>query len=216
MSMKIRFIALILVVQLAVISAGCLSPAPALPPPQTPLPATLLTPVLTPVLTPLSTSAIVTPGGMALQLTDVPPDYLIKDRTVIAYAEVSQIAHDLGWQQGYRATFYRMNREKEDLTGIRQTINVYPPENMNKVYAIETEGLLSNENGTTRYEIPFPATGDKSIAFRETKVGDPLDLAVYTVIFKKKNVFETITMGGTTTDYEMLKDVVRKAADKIR
>ena len=206
--MKIRFLALILVVLLTVISAGCLSPAPALPPQQTPLPATL------PTLE--STIATIPPGNMALQLTDVPPDYLIKDRTVIAYAEVSQITHDLGWQQGYRATFYRMNREKDDLTGIRQTLNVYPPENMNKVYAIETEGLLSNENGTTRYEIPFPAIGDKSMAFRETRVGDPLDLAVYTVIFKKKNVLETITMSGTTTDYETLKTVVRKAVDKIQ
>lgn len=206
--MKIRFLALIFVVLLAVVSVGCLSPAPALQPPQTSLPATLPTPE--------STIATIPPGGMSLQLTDVPPDYLIKDRTVIAYAEVSQIARDLGWQQGYRATFYRMNREKEDITGIRQIINVYPPENMNKVYAIETEGILSTENGTTRYEIPFPAIGDKSMAFRETRTGDPLDLAVYTVIFKKKNVLETITMGGTTTDYETLKAVVRKAADKIQ
>ena len=208
MSMKIQFIVLILVVQLTVISAGCLSTAPASPPQQTPLPATLPTPE--------STSATIPPGGMALQLTDVPPDYLIKDRTVIAYSEGSQLTHDLGWQQGYRVTFYRLNREKDDLTGIRQSINVYPPENMNKVYAIEMEGIISNENGTSRYEIPFPAIGDKSMAFRETRVGDPMNLAVYTVIFKKKNVFETITMGGTTTDYEMLKDVVRKAADKIR
>jgi len=29
-------------------------------------------------------------------------------------------------------------------------------------------------------------------------------------------VLETVTMGGTTTDYETLKDVVRKAADKIQ
>ncbi len=208
MSMKIQVIALILVVQLAVISAGCISTAPASPPQQTLVPATLITPV--------STIATVSPGSMALQLADVPPDYLIKDRTVIAYSEVSQLAHDLDWQQGYQTTFYRMNREKDDLTGIRQTINVYPSENMNKVYALATEGILSNVNGTTRYEIPFPAIGDKSMAFRETRVGDPLNLAVYTVIFKKKNVFETITMGGTTTDYEMLKDIVRKAADKIQ
>ena len=208
--MKIRFIELILVVQLAVSSAGCLSPAPASasPPEQTLLPATLPTPE--------STIATIPPGGMALQLTDVPPDYQIKDRTVIAFSEVSQLAHDLSWQQGYRVTFYRMNREKDDLTGIRQSINVYPPENMDKVYAIETERFLSNKNGTTRYEIPFPAIGDRSMAFRETRVGDPMDLAVYTVIFKKKNVFETIAMGGTTTDYETLKEVVRKAADKIQ
>jgi len=208
MSMKIQVIALILVVQLAVISAGCMSTAPASPPQQTPVP--------TPLITPVSTIATVSPGSMALQLADVPPDYLIKDRTVIAYSEVSQLAHDLEWQQGYQTTFYRMNREKDDLTGIRQTINVYPPENMNKVYALATEGILSKVNDTTRYEIPFPTIGDKSMAFRETRVGDPMNLAVYTVIFKKKNVFETITMGGTTTDYEMLKDIVRKAADKIQ
>jgi hypothetical protein len=129
---------------------------------------------------------------------------------------LSQLAHDLGWQQGYRVTFYRMNPEKDDLTDIRQSISVYPQENMNKVYALGTEELLSGENGTTWHEIPFPAIGDQSIAFRKTRVGDPLDLAEYTVIFKKKNVFETITMGGTTTDYETLKDVVRKAADKIQ
>jgi hypothetical protein len=45
---------------------------------------------------------------------------------------------------------------------------------------------------------------------------DSRNFAVYTVIFKKKNVFEIITMEGTTTDYETLKDVVRKAADKIQ
>ena len=206
--MKIRFIALILVVQLAICAAGCLSPAPASPSLQAPLPATL------PI--PESTIATIPPGSMALQLTDVPPDYLIKDRTVIAFSEVSQLARDLGWQQGYRVTFYRMNREKDDMTGIRQSISIYPPENMIKVYAIETEGIISHGNGTTRYEIPFPATGDKSMAFRETRTGDPMDLAVYTVIFKKKNVLETITMGGTTTDYETLKTVVRKAADKIQ
>jgi hypothetical protein len=206
--MKIRFIALILVVQLAICSSGCLSPSPAAPVPPAPLPVT------TPV--PESTSTTVTPGSMALQLTDVPSDYLLKDRTVTAYSEVSPLAHDLGWRQGYTVRFYRMNREKDDLTGISQSISVYPPENIGKVYALETEGILSGLNGSTRYEIPFPIIGDKSLAFRETRAGDPQDFAVYTVIFKKKNVFETITMGGTSTDYETLKDVVQKAADRIR
>ena len=206
--MKIRFIALILVVQLAICSAGCLSPAPASPPAQALQPPTTLSPE--------STSATVTSGDMALQLADVPSDYLLKDRTVIAYSEVSPLIRDLGWRQGYTVTFYRMNREKDDVTGIRQSISVFPPENIGKVYDIETEGILSGENDSTRYEIPFPAIGDKSIAFRETRIGDSLDLAVYTIIFSKKNVFETITMGGTTTDYETLKDVVRKAADRIQ
>jgi hypothetical protein len=206
--MKIRSIALTLAVLMVISSAGCLSQTPASPPPQTPLPSTLPTPV--------STSAIVQPGDMALQLSDMPSDYLLKDRTVIAYSEVSPLAHDLGWRQGYTVMFYRVNREKDDMTGIRQSISVYPPENIGKVYDLETEGIISGLSSSTRYEIPFPKIGDQSIAYRETRVGDPLDFAVYTIIFSKKNVFETITMGGTSTDYETLKDVVRKAADKIQ
>lgn len=205
--MKLRFIALIFVMQLAICSAGCLSQAPVTPSPPTSMPTTI------PV--PESTIATIPPGTMALQLTDVPGDYLLKERDVIAYSEVSQLARDLGWQQGYLVTFYRMNREKDDITGIRQSISVYPPENIGKVYDLETEGILSSRNGMTRHAIPFPRIGDQSIAFRETRIANPMDIAVYTVIFSKKNVFETITMGGTTTDYEMLKEVVRKAADKI-
>jgi hypothetical protein len=206
--MKIRFIALVLVLQLAVCSAGCLTPAPGTPPQQTTPPA------ITP--TPESTRATVPLGDMALQPADVPSGYLLRDRTVMAYSEVSQLARDLGWRQGYRVIFYRMERETDDITGIRQSISMYPPETIDKVYSIETGGILSGHNGTTRYEIPFPATGDRSMAFRETRVGDPFDLVVYTVIFKKKNVFETITMGGTATDYEILKDIARTAAEKIR
>jgi hypothetical protein len=205
--MKLRFIALIFVMQLAICSAGCLSQAPVTPSPPTSMPTTI------PV--PESTIATIPPGTMALQLTDVPGDYLLKERDVIAYSEVSQLARDLGWQQGYQVTFYRMNREKDDITGIRQSIRVYPPENIGKVYDLETEGILSSRNGTTRHAIPFPRIGDQSIAFRETRIANPMDIAVYTVIFSRKNVFETITMGSTTTDYEMLKEVVRKAADKI-
>ena len=108
-----------------------------------------------------------------------------------------------------------MNRENDDITGTRQSISVYPPENIGKVYDLETEGILSSRNGTPRHAIPFPRIDDQSIAFLETRITNPMDIAVYTAIFSKKNVFEIITVGGTTTDYEMSKEVVRKAADKI-
>ena len=206
--MKTRFITLIFIVLLAICSAGCLSPAPVS------LTQQVLLPETTP--TPESTRATIPSGDMALQLSDMPPDYLLKDRTVIAYSEVSQLAHDLGWQQGYTVMFAHANRKNDDSTGIHQSISVYPPENINKVYALETEGIISSRNGITRNEIPFPTIGDRSIAFRETHSMDSQNFAVYTVIFKKKNVFEIITMEGTTTDYEILKDVVRKAADRIQ
>lgn len=208
MSMKSRHIAFIFVLLLAICSTGCISQVPASPVQPAPL--------LTTLPSPESTRVTLTPGDMALQLTDVPADYLLKDRTVIAYSKVSPLARDLGWQRGYRATFFRMNREKDDITGISQSISVYPIENIGKVYNIETEGIISGETYPTRHEIPFPKIGDESIAFRETRLADPLDFTIYTVIFKKKNVFETISMAGTTTDYEILKDVAHKASEKIQ
>ena len=59
-----------------------------------------------------------------------------------------------------------------------------------------------------------PQSATRAWPFAKPGLEIPLDLAVYTVIFKKKNVLETITMAGTTTDYETLKAVVRKAADR--
>ena len=66
------------------------------------------------------------------------------------------------------------------------------------------------------HEIPFPTIGDMSIAFRGSYDNDPNNFVVYSVLFTKKNVYEKITMTGTTTDYETLKDIAQRAAEKIR
>jgi hypothetical protein len=153
---------------------------------------------------------------MALRLSDIPEDYILRDRSVMVSPQVNQLARDLGWQQGYYVSFYRMNRDKDDLTGICQYISRYPLENINKVFSLEKQDMASRaDSGISIYELPFPVTGDFSIAFRETS-GDPDALAVYTVLFVRKNVFEKITMGGTTTDYEVLKEIAGKAATKVR
>jgi hypothetical protein len=154
---------------------------------------------------------------MAVQLTDLPSDYILKDRSVMVFPEVTQLTRDLGWRQGYFVSFYRINKEKDDQTGIRQSINIFPVENMNKVFSIEKEDMKSRADGSgTIYEIPFPTIGDTSIAFRGTDANDPNTFVVYSVLFTKKNVYEKITMTGTSTDYEVVKDIAQRAAEKIR
>jgi hypothetical protein len=181
-----------------------------------PVPVTTPTPlpVITP--TPESPGSTVGPSEMALQLADLPADYFLRDRSVIAFDEVPKFNRDLGWRQGYFVSFYRMNLRNEDLTGITQTIGIYPLEKMNPLYSVEKDALLSHDMSTEQYEIPFPTVGERSFAIRETHPDDPYAGVTYTVIFTRKNVFEKITMGGTTTDYEALKDVANKAAAKIR
>ena len=191
-------------------SAGC-SSSPQTQTVQTQTPTLAVLPV------PESRTVTLPPSDMALQLADMNPDYSIKDRSVMISPEVTRLAQGLGWRQGYFVLFYRLDKEKDDQTLVRQSINIFPIENMNKVFTIEKEDMKSRtgSSGTIR-EMPFPTIGDMSIAFRGSNDNDPFEVGVYSVIFTKKDVYEKITMTGTTTDYETFKDIALKAAEKIR
>ena len=187
-------------------SAGCLDTLVGEPPqkPVTPAPATVPT-TETPRLPAQS-------SDMALQPADLPSDYILQDRSVTALPEVSQLTRELGWRQGYYVSYYRRISDTNDITRIRQSIDIFSSDSLNGVFLLEKEELndqqLSPQN---RYEIPFPAVGDRSIAFRDTNLLDPERPVTYTVIFTRKNVYEKITMSGTSTDYETLKRLVKRA-----
>jgi hypothetical protein len=151
-------------------------------------------------------------SDMALQPADLPSDYTLQDRTVISLPEVSQLARQLGWQQGYYVSFYRRNGDNEIVTRIWQSVSIFFSDDINGVYLLEKEELKKEYlTPGTRYEIPFPAIGERSIAFRETNPLDPERPVSYTVVFTKKNVYEKITMSGTSTDYELLKRLAQRA-----
>lgn len=194
---------------LLVLSAGCLTgSAPPVPDP-TPEPVVVTRTPESPVVT-------VPPADMALQKDDLPSDYRLKDRTVTSYAGVGQIFRDLGWQQGYRASFYRIDTDTGDSTSIVQEIEVYPTKTVKDAYSLRKETLLPADNSRTDYQVPFPQTGDRSIAWREVRSTQDVPVVTYTVIFTKKNVYEKISMTGTSTDYELLKTLAATAAARIR
>jgi hypothetical protein len=188
--------------------AGCLSSVFGEPPAY---PAQV--PVTPPSETPVNRAPL---ADMALVAEDLPIEYTIKDRSVIAYEETSQLSRDLGWIQGYRVIYFRTNHQSSDITAIRQVIGIYTAESIERVYAVEKEALLEEVDGTKKYEIAFPKLGDKSIAVRIIEPGSPRESVVYSVLFIKGNVFEQITMGGTATDYEIVKVLAIRAADRIR
>jgi hypothetical protein len=208
--MKVGALPVILIVLFA-LSAGCLSGLSTPPEPPAPLPLTTQPTTTSPV----SSSA---PSGLALQLTDIPGDYILKERSDIPYTTTTQIARDLGWRQGYSVTFYRVNPAKYDMTGLRQTIEFYPLANMNKVFDIAKEVMTQQAAGGqfSQNELPMEKIGDKSVAYITENTTSRNNLPVYTIIFVKKDVIEKLEMSGTTTDYETLKDLARVAADKIQ
>jgi len=193
-----------------VISAGCLS---AIFP--DPLPEPTITATPTPIPTPESPVVTVPVAQLALQSSDLPSDYILRDRSDITYLEVNQISHDLGWRAGYAVAYYRINREKYDVTELRQTIALYSLANMNTVYNIANDAVASGGTGaTTIYELPCPNVGDRTVAYRIAN--NQSAFTTYTIVFVKKNACEELTMEGTTTDFETLKGLAQVAADKIR
>ena len=191
-------------------TAGCflLDPAPQVVPPTTPV-------TLPP--TPESRIATVEPSGMALQLADLPEGYVIRERSDVAYADINPLARNEGWKKGYYVAFYRMNTRNYDITGITQQISVYPPDRIRIIFEEVKTGVESRANASVSVaELPFSKTGDRSIALRFTDANDQYGIMTYTVIFYKKDVLEQIEMKGTTTDYEVLKNIAGTAAGKIR
>ncbi len=203
----------VLCVVLAALLAGtgCLSAI--FPDPVTPAPT--VTPEPTAVPTTNSPTVTSPAAAMALEPADIPADYILKERTDLTYSETDQVLRDLGWRGGYMVTYYRMNKAKDDLTGFRQVIGLYSRENMNLVFNVKKEAVATeNGTGNSLYELPCPVLGEHTYAFRKPTT-DPFS-STYTIIFTKKNVYEELTMGGTTTDYETLKTLAQAAADKIQ
>ncbi|WAC04471.1 MAG: hypothetical protein OS112_08370 [Methanoregula sp.] len=191
-------------------TAGCflLDPGPQLIPP-----TTLQT--LSP--TPESRTSTVEPSGMALQLSDLPQGYVIRERSEVAYSDVKVLARDEGWKKGYYVAFYRMNTQNYDITGITQQISTYPLDRIRIIFDEAKSDIMTRVNASVSVtELPFPKTGDRSIALRLIDANDQYGIMTYTVIFTKKDVLEQIEMKGTTTDYEVLKNIAGTAAGKIR
>lgn len=206
------YIAMTIVILLLIGTAGCLSTTADK---TAPTPAPTQTVVAAPTADHPGT--LQKPSDMALQLADLPGDYIVKERSERAYEEMSQLSRDLGWRQGYSVTFYRMNREMFDMTALSQSVDLYPVLAMNRVFDMAKERMLSTatDGSYAVYELPLGKIGDASIAHKTEETRTP-NSPVYTIIFVKKDVFEEIAMGGTTTDFEALKIFANIAAEKIR
>ena len=206
------YVAMTLVILLLIGTAGCLSTTADR---TAPTPAPTQTVVAVATANPPGT--LQKPSDMALQLADLPGDYIVKERSERAYEEMSQLSRDLGWRQGYAVTFYRMNREMFDMTALSQSVDLYPVLAMNRVFDMAKERMDSTaaDGSYAVYELPLGKIGDASIAYK-TEDTRASNSPVYTIIFVKKDVFEEISMGGTTTDFEALKVFANIAAEKIR
>jgi hypothetical protein len=155
------------------------------------------------------------PSEMALQLDDLPENYQIKERSEQVRSDVVKSALDLGWKKGYTVKFVQVDLNKLEVTSIEQGISVYPIENINKDLSLQRDESTkyTANNSYTIDDLSNPNIGDQSQAYRITNKLD--NSKSYAIDFIKQDVFESLRMSGTFTDYETLKELAMTAAEKI-
>lgn len=156
--------------------------------------------------------ALKEPSELALQISDISSNYTVKERTERVKSDVSSEGINLGWEKGYYARYARIGETLLEATVIEQIVSIYPIENASKVLSLpqeSTEDLIF-------VRLSRPNIGDHSRAFRIIEIDElGKEHRYYIIEFVKMNVYESFYMTGTTTDYEFLKELARKAEKKI-
>jgi len=154
------------------------------------------------------------PSELALELSDFPSNFSIQERAPRVKSDVSEEGINWGWKKGYITTYV----QGDDLYGytiINQYISIYPIENISRTI----EPAVS-DNETLVEPIEIEKIGDQSNAYKITYSedlgdGNILETVGYQIEFIKKDVYERLIIEGATKDFELLKNLAKKSADKI-
>ena len=216
MQVPFRFIILILIAT-TVFIAGCTQgPGPV--------------PVVTPA--PVAGSPL---QDLAISTADLPACFSLAEQNVKSYAEMGQLAKDLGWQAGYVAT-YTCPTDGPDPTIIVHSLAVYPAHTMPGIASMvdeqdRTSGLLYENLSFPDQGTPMRGFYGKPGEIRGSGISpgtyvvnggrEGTELTTVTVsnvteiIFYRGKVFEVLKMTGPETNVTLLRDLAQKASAKI-
>lgn len=157
------------------------------------------------------------PSELAFKLSEMPEGYKVVERTERTKSDVNEEALGLGWKKGYYVRFANVDKDNMLLVSvIEHKISIYPKENISTIVGLVKGAYEEREEIKTVVELSNPKIGDKSRAYRLNLGGESdKEKHAYVIIFSKKDVYEQLYASGTVTDYELLKELSRKAAKKI-
>ena len=166
--------------------------------------------------------------SLALTSSEIPQNFTLQESRAKNPAEVSKLARDLGWQQGYVVRFTRPPEGTSGQTEILQTITRYPANNIHVIAAL-AEKQDRSDNTMIFTNLSSPALGSYSRAFSGTVItlmipepdnGNPLGSGsvgatvqqdFIEIIFSKGDILEVLRMTGPDSDYSTLASLAQKA-----
>jgi hypothetical protein len=174
----------------------------------------------------------ITYESLALTSSEIPQNFTLQESRAKNPAEVSKLARDLGWQQGYVVCFTRPPEGTSGQTEILQTITRYPANNIPAI-AVLIEKQERSDNTMIFTSLSSPALGSYSQAFSGTvniliipepdngnllgsgPVGETARQDFVEIIFSKGDILEILRMTGPDPDYATLASLTQKAYNRI-
>lgn len=145
---------------------------------------------------------------LVLRLSKLPEGFQIAERVPLLESEIDDFSKNTGWQEGYYIRYLK-GTTLFDNSRIELWISRYPAKNISKLWESEPADL----KGYERENLPDPGIGDLSSAARLTE--EEFENINYMIQFSEKDIFVTMVIGGTNTDYELLKELASNVRDKI-
>jgi len=215
-----RNLLVFLVICAAIFSAGCTQNLPS----------------QVPVLPVTGSVPVADPAQLALTQSDVPQGFTLVESRAKTSADVSKLALELGWQDGYVVRFTRPAQGGRGENEIVQGIAIYPEHTIPDVIALaEQQGR--SDSDLTYTDLPVRGLGDNARAFsgkasaqilikpadanpvfagmNKDNVNEVSKNELAEIIFSKGNTFEVFRMTGSSPDTALLVDLAQKAYAKI-
>ncbi len=175
------------------------------------------------------------PARLALTQSEMPQGFTIVESRAKINADVSKMALELGWQNGYGVRLTHPSPDGGEIE-IVQSIAVYPARTIPEVIALADKQGRS-DGDLTYTDLPVTGLGDNARAFFgkagsqiliNTAVANPVIDGLNTnqaravsknevaeIFFSKGDTFEVFRMTGPSTDTALLIALAQKAYAKI-
>ncbi|MDO9034962.1 MAG: hypothetical protein Q7U51_07145 [Methanoregula sp.] len=209
-----------LIICAAIFSAGCTQNS------SSQVPVTLVT----------TSAPVANPAQLALTQSDVPQGFTLVESKAKTYADVSKLALDIGWQDGYMVRFINPVQDARGANEIVQSIAIYPERTIKDVIAMAEQQGRSDID-LTYTDIPVQGLGNNARAFYgkanaqillkptpanqlipgmdKNAVPAIFKNDVAEIIFSKGNTVEVLIMTGPSPDTALLIELAKKAYAKI-
>ena len=102
--------------------------------------------------------------NLALTKSDLPASYVIVENRTKTRDELSSLALDLGWVNGYMVRSVDMSAPEGGTTELSQTIAIYPTGTVQKIIVLAEKQDRSGQD-MQFIDLPLPPTGENTRAF---------------------------------------------------